>query len=267
MNTLKINEGVQTSDNQVVLGADLITKRFGDIDVLRGISLQAKRGDVISLIGASGSGKSTFLRCLNFLEVPTTGTVLIRGEAFTNSDALNRTRQNKRKLRRLRREVGMVFQSFNLWPHMTAVENVMEGPVQVLKDLPKQARSRALDLLARVGLAERADYRPSQLSGGQQQRVAIARALAMNPDVLLFDEPTSALDPELVGEVLAVMTDLAKEGRTMLIVTHEIGFARDVSNKMVFLSKGQIEEEGPPGSLIESPKSEDLARFLARMRH
>ncbi|MGO7960479.1 ATP-binding cassette domain-containing protein [Rhizobium leguminosarum] len=267
MNTLKVNEGAQTSDNNIVLGADMITKRFAAVEVLRGISLQAKRGDVISLIGASGSGKSTFLRCLNFLEVPTTGTVLIRGEEFQGADALNRTRENRAKLRRLRREVGMVFQSFNLWPHMTALENVMEGPIHVLRDPPKQARTHALDLLARVGLAERADYRPSQLSGGQQQRVAIARALAMNPDVLLFDEPTSALDPELVGEVLAVMTDLAKEGRTMLIVTHEIGFARDVSSKMVFLNKGQVEEEGSPRSLIESPKSEDLTRFLARMRH
>lgn len=265
MHTLKLN--AQESRDEFVLGADTITKRFADIEVLRGISLQAKRGDVISLIGASGSGKSTFLRCLNFLEVPTTGTVLIRGEAFTSADATDRSRENKRKLRRLRREVGMVFQSFNLWPHMTAVENVMEGPVRVLKDPPKQARSRALDLLARVGLAERADYRPSQLSGGQQQRVAIARALAMNPDVLLFDEPTSALDPELVGEVLSVMTDLAKEGRTMLIVTHEIGFARDVSNKMIFLNKGEVAEEGPPRSLIDSPQTEDLARFLARMRH
>ncbi|MER9877293.1 amino acid ABC transporter ATP-binding protein [Mesorhizobium sp. M0195] len=255
------------SNTDFVLRADKIEKRFADIDVLRGISLEAKRGDVISLIGASGSGKSTFLRCLNFLEIPTSGTVTIRGEIHQASDALSRSRASKQKLCVLRREVGMVFQSFNLWPHMTATENVMEGPVRVLKESPKAARSRALDLLARVGLADRADYRPSQLSGGQQQRVAIARALAMNPDVLLFDEPTSALDPELVGEVLAVMADLAKEGRTMLIVTHEIAFARDVSSKMLFLRKGLVEEEGPPRSLIESPKSEELHRFLARMRH
>ncbi|MGX5805445.1 amino acid ABC transporter ATP-binding protein [Bradyrhizobium sp. Arg314] len=255
------------SSTDFVLRAEKIEKRFADINVLRGISLEAMRGDVISLIGASGSGKSTFLRCLNFLEIPTSGTVTIRGEIHQASDALSRSRASKQKLRLLRREVGMVFQSFNLWPHMTAAENVIEGPVRVLKESPKAARSRTLDLLARVGLADRADYRPSQLSGGQQQRVAIARALAMNPDVLLFDEPTSALDPELVGEVLAVMTDLAKEGRTMLIVTHEIAFARDVSNKMLFLRKGLVEEEGPPRSLIASPKSQELHRFLARMRH
>ena len=268
---IKMNEmGAVARPTQTVgeyaLSADNITKRFGQLDVLKGISLQASRGDVISLIGASGSGKSTFLRCLNFLEVPTSGTVSIRGEKFEASDATSRSRASKDKLRRLRREVGMVFQSFNLWPHMTAIENVMEGPVRVLGEPKKQARAHALELLARVGLAERADYRPSQLSGGQQQRVAIARALAMNPDVLLFDEPTSALDPELVGEVLAVMQSLAEEGRTMLIVTHEIGFARDVSNKMIFLNKGTVGQEGPPRDLIESPSSEELQRFLARMR-
>ncbi|MDX1195072.1 ATP-binding cassette domain-containing protein [Sinorhizobium medicae] len=264
---MQMNANLKVSDTDFVLRADKIEKRFADIEVLRGISLEAKRGDVISLIGASGSGKSTFLRCLNFLEIPTGGTVTISGETHQPSDALSRSRASKQKLQVLRREVGMVFQSFNLWPHMTAVENVMEGPIQVLKEPAKAARSRALDLLARVGLADRADYRPSQLSGGQQQRVAIARALAMNPDVLLFDEPTSALDPELVGEVLAVMTDLAKEGRTMLIVTHEIAFARDVSSKMIFLRKGVVEEEGAPRSLIDSPKSVELQRFLARMRH
>ncbi|WP_018325690.1 amino acid ABC transporter ATP-binding protein [Rhizobium giardinii] len=264
---MQMNSNIKALDTGFVLRADKIEKHFANIEVLRGISLEAKRGDVISLIGASGSGKSTFLRCLNFLEIPTGGTVTIRGETHQASDALSRSRASKQKLRQLRREVGMVFQSFNLWPHMTAAENVMEGPVRVLKEPPKAARSRALDLLARVGLSERADYRPSQLSGGQQQRVAIARALAMNPDVLLFDEPTSALDPELVGEVLAVMTDLAKEGRTMLIVTHEIAFARDVSSKMIFLRKGLVEEEGPPRDLIASPKSEELQRFLARMRH
>ncbi|WP_352907801.1 amino acid ABC transporter ATP-binding protein [Mesorhizobium sp. M0816] len=267
MNQVQITGGMQRSEQEAVLRADKIAKRFAVVDVLRGISLEARRGDVISLIGASGSGKSTFLRCLNFLEIPTSGSVSVRGETFEGSDALSRSSASKQKLRRLRREVGMVFQSFNLWPHMTAAENVMEGPVRVLKEPPKVARARALDLLARVGLSDRAGYRPSQLSGGQQQRVAIARALAMNPDVLLFDEPTSALDPELVGEVLAVMTDLAKEGRTMLIVTHEIAFARDVSSKMIFLRKGLVEEEGPPRSLIESPKSEELQRFLARMRH
>ncbi|RWD42120.1 amino acid ABC transporter ATP-binding protein [Mesorhizobium sp.] len=267
MNQVGFTASTTTPDIGYALRAENIKKRFGDVDVLKGVSLQAGRGDVISLIGASGSGKSTFLRCLNFLEVPTSGTVSIRKESFDATDATNRSRSGKQKLRRLRQEVGMVFQSFNLWPHMTALENVMEGPVHVLKSPRKEARSRALELLARVGLAERADYRPSQLSGGQQQRVAIARALAMDPDVLLFDEPTSALDPELVGEVLAVIKDLAKEGRTMVIVTHEIGFARDVSDEMLFLRKGQVDEQGPPRYLIEAPKSEELQRFLARMRH
>ncbi|MER9708532.1 amino acid ABC transporter ATP-binding protein [Mesorhizobium sp. M0204] len=264
---MQTNKKFEISETCFALRADRIEKRFGAVDVLLGVSLEAKRGDVISLIGASGSGKTTFLRCLNFLEVPSNGTVTVRGETYQASDAVGRSQASKQKLRQLRCEVGMVFQSFNLWPHMTAIENVLEGPVRVLKESPKVARSRALDLLARVGMADRADYRPSHLSGGQQQRVAIARALAMNPGVLLFDEPTSALDPELVGEVLAVMADLAKEGRTMLIVTHEIGFARDVSSKMLFLRKGLVEEEGSPRSLIESPRSEDLKRFLARMRH
>ncbi len=244
-------------------------KRFGTVEVLRGISLSAARGDVIAIIGASGSGKSTFLRCINLLEMPSEGTITVGGEVI----AMKRTRHgrlvpaNAGQVARLRRRVGMVFQSFNLWSHMTVLGNVIEGPIHVLGLSRAEAVARAEELLRKVGLSDRRDYYPAHLSGGQQQRAAIARALAMEPEVMLFDEPTSALDPELVGEVLDVIAALAAEGRTMLIVTHEMGFARGVSSRVVFLHQGVIEEEGPPAAVFDAPKSERLARFLARVRH
>ncbi|MBL8516991.1 MAG: ABC transporter ATP-binding protein [Betaproteobacteria bacterium] len=242
-----------------------IHKRFGAAEVLKGISLTANAGDVISLIGSSGSGKSTFLRCINLLEQPNAGTIALNGETLT----LTRDRDGSLKaadakqLQRLRARVTMVFQHFNLWAHMTALENVIEAPVQVLGLSKDAAIARGEALLARVGVAHRKDHYPAHLSGGEQQRVAIARALAMDPEVMLFDEPTSALDPELVGEVLKVMRDLAREGRTMIVVTHEMGFAREVSNHVVFLHKGLIEEEGDPREVLARPRSERLRQFLA----
>ncbi|MCB1399690.1 MAG: ATP-binding cassette domain-containing protein [Rhodobacteraceae bacterium] len=246
-----------------MLQAEDIRKTFGSIEVLKGISLAARNHDVISILGASGSGKSTFLRCLNFLETPSSGTVAVHGEEIR---VLNGRPQNPRQIEQVRQRLGMVFQQFNLWSHRTVLENVMEGPVQV-KKLPRaEARDKAEALLARVGLAERMQMYPSQLSGGQQQRVAIARALAMEPDAILFDEPTSALDPELVGEVLKVMQSLAEEGRTMIVVTHEMSFARDVSTEVVFLHEGRIAEQGPPEEMFTNPQSDAFRRFIAKIR-
>ena len=219
-----------------VLDVQNIHKRFGSLEVLHGISLAAERGDVISLIGSSGSGKSTFLRCINLLEMPDQGEIHLAGEAIrlkTTHKGL-RTAIDPKQVQHLRSRVGMVFQQFNLWAHLSILENVMEAPVHVQGISKAEARDIALDYLDKVGIAHKADTYPAFLSGGQQQRVAIARALAMRPDAILFDEPTSALDPELVGEVLAVMRKLAEEGMTMLVVTHEMGFARDVSNKVIF---------------------------------
>lgn len=242
-----------------------IEKRFGEHRVLQGISLQAEQGAVITLIGASGSGKSTFLRCLNLLELPDAGEVIVHGEAVR----FKQTRKGRepadwKQVERMRARLAMVFQGFNLWAHMTLLQNVIEAPIHVLRVPRKEAIERARALLARVGLAERADYYPSQLSGGQQQRGAIARALAMNPEVMLFDEPTSALDPELVGDVLKVMRDLADEGRTMVVVTHEMAFARDVCSQVVFLHQGQVEESGPPDEVLGRPQSPRLQQFLSR---
>ena len=247
----------------LVLHAQDIRKSFGAHEVLKGISLQARNHDVISILGASGSGKSTFLRCLNFLEIPSSGSVAVHGEtiAFSNGRI-----GDQRQIERMRQHLGMVFQQFNLWTHRTVLENVMEGPVQVKQKPKAEARDQAEALLARVGLAERMHHYPSQLSGGQQQRVAIARALAMEPDAILFDEPTSALDPELVGEVLKVMQDLAAEGRTMIVVTHEMAFAREVSTEVVFLHQGLVAEQGPPEKLFNNPESEVFARFISKIR-
>ena len=240
-------------------------KSFGSLEVLKGISLAARVGDVISLIGSSGSGKSTLLRCINLLEMPTSGEIYI-------GDDLIRLKRNRRgdtvpesqkQVDQIRTKLGMVFQHFNLWSHMTVLENIMEAPVHVLKRPKSEAKERAMAYLEKVGIADRSHYYPSQLSGGQQQRAAIARALAMEPEVLLFDEPTSALDPELVGEVLKVMVDLAKEGRTMMVVTHEMAFARDVSSSVIFLDKGIIEEQGPPGKVFMNPDSDRCRQFLA----
>lgn len=239
-----------------------LKKRFGGLEVIRGVSLTAHRGDVISILGSSGSGKSTLLRCLNFLEEPSGGEIWMSGRQV--SAGAGRTGQ--REINALRVKLGMVFQSFNLWSHKTVLENIVEAPIHVL-GLPKRdARLRAEELLLKVGLADKRHAYPAHLSGGQQQRIAIARALAMEPEILLFDEPTSALDPELVGEVLKVIRSLAEEGRTMLIVTHELGFARQVSNRVVFLHQGQIEEEAEPETFFSNPTSPRLKQFLSAQR-
>ena len=247
------------------LVAEGIHKSFGALEVLKGVSLSAAVGQVIAIIGSSGSGKSTFLRCINFLEIPDRGRIVLDGEELqVHTDRAGRlTGVNRRQIVRLRSQLGMVFQGFNLWAHMTVLQNIAEGPVQVLKHGKAAAREDAMALLEKVGLEDKHDSYPAQLSGGQQQRVAIARALAMQPKVLLFDEPTSSLDPELVGEVLRMMQDLAREGRTMIVVTHEMGFAREVSDRTVFLHRGRIEEEGPPADLFGAPKSERLQQFLS----
>ena len=239
-------------------------KRYGDHEVLKGVSLRANAGDVISIIGSSGSGKSTFLRCINFLEHPSAGKITVSGEELRlASDRNGALVPDAKQLQRVRTELAMVFQHFNLWAHMTAFENVVEAPIHVLKLPRAEAIARAEKYLAQVGIQQWRDSYPAHLSGGQQQRVAIARALAMEPSVLLFDEPTSALDPELVGEVLKVMRNLADEGRTMVVVTHEMGFAREVSDHVIFLHQGVIEEEGPPAELFGKPKSERLRQFLS----
>jgi arginine/ornithine transport system ATP-binding protein len=242
-----------------------IFKSFGTNEVLKGVSITAEKGDVISMIGSSGSGKSTFLRCLNLLEQPNAGRIIVDGEELVlvpdKQGALKVSRPEQ--LQRLREQVSMVFQHFNLWAHMTALENVIEAPIHALKLTKAQALERAHAYLQRVGVYHRKDAFPAHLSGGEQQRVAIARALAMEPKVMLFDEPTSALDPELVGEVLRVMRSVAEDGRTMIVVTHEMAFAREVSNRVVFLHKGQIEEQGNPGDVLLRPQSERLQAFLA----
>lgn len=239
-------------------------KYFGALEVLKGISLTAHDGDVVALIGASGSGKSTFLRCVNMLENPTSGSVAINGEEIRlkPDGGGGLAPADRKQIERIRSRLGMVFQSFNLWSHMTLIQNVMEVPVHVLGVPKADARAEAEALLARVGLADKHDVYPSFLSGGQQQRGAIARALAVRPKVMLFDEPTSALDPELVGEVLKVITDLAREGRTMLVVTHEMKFAREVASRVVYLHQGLVEEEGPPDEVFGAPKSERLKKFI-----
>ncbi len=244
-----------------------IHKRFGDVEVLKGVSISAQKGDVIAILGSSGSGKSTLLRCINLLEIPDEGDISVAGEQI-HLDPKSKHKNkgmNKQQIDRLRTHLGMVFQGFNLWPHKTVLENVIEAPVHVLKRNKAECVLEARQLLAKVGLSERADAYPSQLSGGQKQRVAIARALAMNPDVLLFDEPTSALDPELVGEVLKVMKDLAEEGRTMLVVTHEMGFAREVASRVIFMHQGMIEEDGCPDQVFDHPKSARFKQFLSNI--
>ncbi|WP_186153521.1 ABC transporter ATP-binding protein [Burkholderia gladioli] len=248
------------------LFVDDLHKQYGSNEVLKGVSLKAHAGDVISVIGSSGSGKSTMLRCINFLEQPNAGRIFVDGEevrtAKDKSGALKAA--DTRQLQRVRTKLAMVFQHFNLWSHMNVLENVIEAPVNVLKLSRREAEERARGYLEKVGLAPRLEKQyPSHLSGGQQQRVAIARALAMQPDVMLFDEPTSALDPELVGEVLKVMQKLAEEGRTMIVVTHEMGFARNVSNHVMFLHQGRVEEEGAPAEVFGNTRSERLKQFLS----
>ena len=252
------------ADSDAVLSVTNLHKSFGALQVLRGVSLVAHRHDVISMLGSSGSGKSTLLRCINLLETPSAGEVRVHGELIKMKTVRGAPGiADHRQVERIRAKLGMVFQQFNLWSHLTALENVMEAPRTVLKLSRIESRERAEAMLARVGVAERKDYYPAHLSGGQQQRVAIARALAMQPAVLLFDEPTSALDPELVGEVLRVMRSLAEEGRTMLVVTHEMNFAREVSNRVLFLHEGEVEEDGAPDEVFTQPKSARFRQFLA----
>ena len=239
-----------------MLSVKNLRKNFGDIEVLKGINCEIDKGDVVCVIGPSGGGKSTFLRCLNMLEKPTGGQIIFEGDDLTDK---------KIDLNLHRQKMGMVFQQFNLFPHMTVLKNLTVAPM-MLKNIPQeQAEAKALELLGRVGLADRANSYPNQLSGGQKQRVAIVRALCMEPDVMLFDEPTSALDPEMVGEVLDVMKRLAEQGMTMVVVTHEMGFAREVANRVLFLEDGVILEEGTPDEIFGSPKNERLRSFLAKV--
>ena len=230
-------------------------KYFGNLQVLKGVNNEIKKGEVVCIIGASGSGKSTFLRCLNLLEEPTKGEIYIGGVSIT---------EHMKDINKLRQKVGMVFQQFNLFPHMTATENIMLAPVRVKECLRMKQEKRLLSL-RKVGLPDKDDVYPSQLSGGQKQRVAIARALAMDPEIMLFDEPTSALDPEMVGEVLAVMKQLAHEGMTMVVVTHEMGFAREVGNRILFMDEGIIAEEGTPEEMFSNPKKERTRAFLSKV--
>ena len=244
-----------TTDN-VLIKVDNLCKSFDDVDVLKGINAEIHKGDVMVVIGASGSGKSTFLRCLNRLEEPTGGKIYFEGTDITDPSVnINIHRQ----------KMGMVFQQFNLFPHMTVMKNLTLGPIKLLKKSKADAEKRAMELLERVGLADRATAYPSQLSGGQKQRIAIVRALCMDPDVMLFDEPTSALDPEMVGEVLEVMKQLAREGMTMVVVTHEIGFAREVGTNVVFVDDGVIVEQGEPKEFFENPKNQRLKDFLSKV--
>jgi len=256
---------IEENPNMYKLEVQDLHKRYGSHEVIKGVSMAAKAGDVISIIGSSGSGKSTFLRCLNLLEQPHAGKILLNNEELKLVSAKDGSLRaaDARQLQRMRSRLAMVFQHFNLWSHMSALENVMEAPVHVLDMNKAEVRDKAEHYLAKVGVAHRKDAYPAHMSGGEQQRVAIARALAMEPEVMLFDEPTSALDPELVGEVLKVMQDLAGEGRTMVVVTHEMGFAREVSNQLVFLHKGLVEERGCPREVLANPQSERLKQFLS----
>jgi ABC-type polar amino acid transport system ATPase subunit len=251
---------VRQPNREVVVQVEGLRKSFGHLEVLRGIDMEVDRGEVVVIFGRSGSGKSTLLRCINFLEEPTQGTIQV-GDIRLHGG--HRTKQQRDRIRALRTRTGIVFQQFNLFPHMTALQNVMEGPVTV-KGIPEEeARSTGLRLLAKVGLADKAEEYPIRLSGGQQQRVAIARALAMEPDVMLFDEPTSALDPELIGEVLSVMKSLANDlHMTMMVVTHEMGFAREVANRMMFFHEGVILEEGSPDQLFNHTQNPETRTFL-----
>ena len=244
------------TDNDVLISVKDLKKAFGDLEVLKGINTEIKKGEVVVIIGPSGSGKSTFLRTLNLLEMPTGGEIDFEGVNITDP---------KTNINLHRQKMGMVFQQFNLFPHMTILKNMTIAPMKLLKKTKEQAEKDAMELLKKVGLTDKADSYPSQLSGGQKQRVAIVRALAMNPDVMLFDEPTSALDPEMVGEVLSVMKELAESGMTMAIVTHEMGFAREVADRVLFIDEGIIMEEGTPEEIFTNPKSPRLQDFLSKV--
>ena len=244
------------SDNTVILEVKELHKSFDGHEVLKGISTTIKKGDVLALIGPSGCGKSTFLRSLNLLEIPTAGHVLFEGTDLTDPSV---------DINHVREKIGMVFQQFNLFPNMTILENIMLASVKLGKMTKEEANTRAMELLKRIGLADKAGAYPAQLSGGQKQRIAIVRSLAMDPDIILFDEPTSALDPEMVGEVLAVMQELAEDGMTMVVVTHEMGFAREVANRVMFINDGVIQEEGTPQEIFGNPKSQRLQEFLSKV--
>lgn len=251
-----VKGAMQNDNSNLAVGIEDLHKSFGNLKVLQGIFTEIRKGEVVAIIGPSGSGKSTFLRCMNLLEVPTAGKIYINGVDITG---------RKANIMKIRQNVGMVFQHFHLFPHMTVLKNTMYAPMKV-KHVPKEeARREGLELLAKVGLAEKADVYPSRLSGGQKQRVAIARALAMKPEIMLFDEPTSALDPEMVKEVLEVMKNLTKTGITMAIVTHEMGFAREVADRILFLDKGQLAEDAPPKEFFTNPKCERAKQFLEKM--
>ena len=244
------------NNKEIIISTRGLKKSFEKLNVLKGIDIDIHKGDVVCVIGASGSGKSTFLRCLNLLEEPTGGTIIFDGTDLTSS---------KINLNQHRQRMGMVFQQFNLFPHLTILKNLTLAPTMLKKIPQEEAEKKALALLARVGLADRAESYPNQLSGGQKQRVAIVRALCMEPEVMLFDEPTSALDPEMVGEVLDVMKELAKDGMTMVVVTHEMGFAREVANRVIFLDDGYLAEDGTPEEIFENPKTERLKTFLSKV--
>jgi arginine/lysine/histidine transport system ATP-binding protein len=239
-----------------VITVERLVKKFGDLEVLRGIDTHIEEGEKVVVIGPSGSGKSTFLRCINLLDQPTSGRILVDGEEITDP---------KCDIDRVRQKMGMVFQQFNLFPHLTVLQNLVLAPVQLKKLDPAAAAEKAMGLLRRVGLVDKVQEYPSKLSGGQKQRVAIARALAMDPEIMLFDEPTSALDPEMVGEVLAVMKELARDGMTMLVVTHEMGFAREVGSRVLFMDEGRIAEEGTPAELFGEPKGQRTREFLSKV--
>ena len=255
-----------TTQEFVIQGLE-VHKAFGELEILKGVTLEVRRGEVVVLIGASGSGKTTFIRCLNHLEDIQGGTIRVNGElmGFRERADGSRVRDSERNIARRRRDIGMVFQRFNLFPHMTVLENIIEAPIQVLGVARAAAVEQARALLARVRLSDKADHYPAQLSGGQQQRVAIARALAMKPQAMLFDEPTSALDPETVGEVLQVMKELAEDGMTMVVVTHEMGFAREVADRVVVLHQGELIEEGPPAQVFGNPTHPRTREFLSRV--
>ena len=245
-----------TNSAEVILEIRNLCKSFGDHEVLKGISTTIRKGDVLALIGPSGCGKSTFLRSLNLLEIPTSGHVLFEGTDMTDKSV---------DINHVREKIGMVFQQFNLFPNMTIKENIMLAPVKLNKMTREEAKKKAMELLKRIGLSDKADAYPSQLSGGQKQRIAIVRSLAMNPDIILFEEPTSALDPEMVGEVLSVMKELAEDGMTMVVVTHEMGFAREVANRVMFINDGVIQEENTPQEIFEHPQSPRLQEFLSKV--
>ncbi|WP_319519016.1 ATP-binding cassette domain-containing protein [uncultured Martelella sp.] len=265
---MKAEDNPRDGDLAEAVTVDDLHKSFGDLEVLKGVSLKARQGEVIAIIGGSGSGKSTLLRCINMLEWPTRGRIRVHGEEIAMKPDGNSGLMpaNRKQIQRIRTRLAMVFQNFNLWQHMTLMQNVIEVPVHVLGRKRDEVIAEAETILRRVGLYEKRDAYPAFLSGGQQQRAAIARALAIQPEAMLFDEPTSALDPELVGEVLTVIRDLAEEGRTMLLVTHEMGFAREVASEIVFLHDGRVEEQGAPQAVFDNPESERLRKFISSVQ-